>query len=98
MSKTFFPSINFTLPFSRMSKAIALARLVEVEFKLTLYAIRKSLAEIAVTPECFIFSLYFIGPKSGFQLASDNFFSKPSYSPDLTVAKFFLSSLVAAFS
>ena len=47
VSLLFFLAI---LPFSLMSKAIALALLVEVVFRFILYAIRKSLAPIAVAP------------------------------------------------
>ena len=76
-SKTFFPVMGlpsrFTRPASRISKAIEFARRVEVEFKFTLYAIKKSRAEIAIAPVLAIFSLKFAGPKSGFHSGSANF-------------------------
>ena len=50
------------LPASLISNAIALALLVDVVFKLTLYATRKSLADIAVAPLLEICSSYFFGP------------------------------------
>ena len=85
-----FPSL-FILPASLISNATAFAFLVDVVFKFTLYANRKSLADIAVAPDFFIDSLYAEGPKSGFHLLSCNFFLSPSYSPDLQFARFFLS-------
>ena len=72
-----------------MSKAIAFALLVDVVFRLILYAIKKSLAPIAVAP-VFLIVLNSAGPKSGTHLGSFNLFFKPSYSPSLMLAKFFL--------
>ena len=60
------PSLEIR-PFSLMSNAIAFALLVDVVFKLILYATKKSRAEIAVAPDFAIDSLNSAGPKSGFQ-------------------------------
>ena len=84
----------FILPFSLTSKAIALASLVDFVFKLILYAIKKSLTPIAVAPD---FLLKFF-PKSGFQSFFDIFSSSPSYSPNLTFARFLRFSSFAAYS
>ena len=56
-----FPSL-LILPASLMSKATALAFLVEVVFKFILYATRKSRAEIAVAPDLTILLLKIFGP------------------------------------
>jgi len=88
-------SFIISRPFSLTSKAIALARLVDVVFKFTLNATRKSLAPTAVAPD---FLLKTAGPKSGFHSGPASFFSRPSYSPDLQAARFLRSSLKAAFS
>ena len=77
VSELFFLSI---LPFSLTSKAIALALLVDVVFKFMLYAIRKSLAPMAVAPDFLIFSNS-VGPKSGFHFLSVILLARPSYSP-----------------
>ena len=84
----------FILPFSLTSNAIAFANLVDFVFKLILYAIKKSLTPIAVAPD-FLLKLF---PKSGFHSFLDIFSFNPSYSPDLTLAKFFLFSSLAAYS
>jgi len=81
------PSL-FILPASRMSKATAFALLVEVVFKLMLYATKKSRAEIAVAPDFSTDLLNSAGPKSGFQSGSTNYLDKPSYSPFRQFAKF----------
>ena len=56
LSITFFPVIGFpsrfARPFSLISKAMALALRVEVVFKLTLYATKKSRADMAIAPVC----------------------------------------------
>ncbi len=91
---TLFPSLAGR-PFSLTSYAIALARLTEVVLRFTLNATRKSLAPTAVAPDL---SLNSEGPKSGFHPGSSSFFLSPSYSPDLQLARFLLSGLVAAFS
>ena len=102
MSFIIFPDILFPslliLPASLISNATAFAFLVEVVLRLILYATRKSLAEIAVAPDFFIELINFEGPKSGFHFLSAIFFSNPSYSPDLQLARFFLSEEKAAFS
>ena len=67
---------------SRTSDAIALALRVEVVFKFTLYAIKKSRAEIAVAPD-WIALTNSAGPKSGFHSEVTNLDSNPSYSPCL---------------
>ena len=101
-----FPSLSYTIspitgcpslfirPFSLTSKAIALASLVDLVFRLILYAIKKSLTPMAVAPDFLLNSF----PKSGFQSLPLIFFLRPSYSPDLTFAKFLLLSSLAAFS
>ena len=71
-------------PRSRTSKAMALARRVEVVFRLTLYATRKSRAPTAVAPER---GLKAAGPKSGAQAGSARRASRPSYSPARTAAR-----------
>ena len=70
-------SPSFLASFSLTSKAIALARQVEVVLRFTLNATRKSLAPTAVAPDL---SLKTEGPKSGFQSGSASFFLSPSYS------------------
>ena len=50
------------LPASLKSKATEFARLVEVVFKLTLYATKKSLALMAVAPDFLTSSLNSDGP------------------------------------
>ena len=91
---TEFPS-RFGRPRSLTSKAMALARRVEVVFRFTLKATRKSRAPTAVTPAP---ALNFAGPKSGFQCGSFSFSDMPSYSPERQLARFLLSSVKAAFS
>ncbi len=98
LSSTFLPLTNFTRPASLISKAIALALRVEVEFRLTLYATKKSRAEMAVAPLFATLSLNFAGPKSGFQSGLVSFLRNPSYSPDLQLARFLLLDSFAAFS
>ena len=56
-----FPS-RFKRPASLKSNAIAFARLVDVVLRFTLYAIKKSLAAIAVAPDFLICSLNSEGP------------------------------------
>ena len=82
------------LPFSLTSKAIAFASRVDLVFKFILYAIRKSLTPIAVAPDFLLNEL----PKSGFHSLLFIFLFRPSYSPDLTFAKFLLLSSLAACS
>ncbi len=89
---------SFALPRSLTSNAIALARRVDVEFKLKLIATRKFRAPTAVAPLLEIFPLHEFGPKSGLQSSEIIFSGRPSYSPDLQFARFFLSSFEAAFS
>ena len=66
LSFTIFPEIlspsRLILPASLKSNAIALALLEDVEFKLILYAIKKSRAEIAVNPDLITLSLKLFGP------------------------------------
>ena len=63
--KTFpfnLPPSLLILPASLKSKAMELALLVDVVLIFTLYAIKKSLAAIAVAPDFFIDKLYLLGP------------------------------------
>ena len=73
-------------PASRTSKAMALARRVEVVFKLTLNATRKSRAPMTVAP---LLALKAVGPKSGFHAESFSLRARPSYSPVRMTARFF---------
>ena len=57
-----FPPSLLILPASLISNAIEFALLVEVVFRLTLYAIKKSLAPTAVTPDFLTVSLNLSGP------------------------------------
>ena len=91
------PSFLLILPASRISNATAFALLVEVVFKLMLYATRKSRAEIAVAPDFLTDLLNSAGPKSGFHSESFNFFDNPSYSPFLQLARFFFCLLLQHF-
>ncbi|KAF5032592.1 hypothetical protein DSECCO2_615660 [anaerobic digester metagenome] len=83
------------LPFSLMSKATALARRVEVVFKLMLYATRKSRAPTAMAP---VRDTKREGPKSGFHCGLLSFLGSPSYSPARQLAKLARSGINAAFS
>ncbi len=84
-----------TLPASLTSKAMEFALRVEVVFRLKLTAIRKSLAPMAVAP---VLGTNEAGPKSGFPCGLLSFDASPSYSPDRTIERFFLSGLLAADS
>ena len=86
-SLIFFPSTSIFLPASRTSKAMALARRVDVVLRLILYATKKSLAPITVAPRLASNSA---GPKSGFHCGSFIFLKKPSYSPARITDKLFL--------
>ena len=92
------PPSLFILPASRMSNATALALLVDVVFRLTLYATKKSRAAIAVAPDFSTDLLNSAGPKSGFHFGSMIFLDSPSYSPWRQLAKFFLFYSFAASS
>ena len=83
------------LPASLISNAISVASLLSVVFKLILYAIKNSLHPITVAPADL---LNLVGPKSGFQFLSFNFFSRPSYSPSRIEARFSLNGKIADFS
>ena len=107
---TGFPSASFTIlpvsglpslfgrPFSRTSKATALARRVDVVLRLKFTAMRKSLAPTLLAPLRATVSLYVSGPKSGRLSGSLIFSGNASYSPALHTARFFLSGLYAAAS
>ena len=94
-SSTFLPSTSFTRPFSRKSKATLLARRVDVVFKFTLYATKKSRAPITVAP---LRSFITAAPKSGCHSGCANLSRNPSYSPARMVAKFCRSGREAAAS
>ena len=91
-SFTIFPVMGFpslmVLPRSRTSKAMELARRVEVVLRLTLKATRKSRALTAVAPVPATWLLNSAGPKSGFQFGFFSFSGRPSYSPDRQLARF----------
>src|SRR4051794_31907904 len=76
-----------TLPASRTSNAIELARRVEVVLRLILYATRKSLAPMTVAPRLASNSA---GPKSGFHSGNFIFRKNPSYSPFLITDRLLL--------
>ena len=57
-----FPPSLLILPASLKSNAIALALLVDVVLRFILYAIRKSLAAIAVAPDFLTEVLNLLGP------------------------------------
>ena len=80
-------------PFSLTSNATAIARRVDVVFRLKLTAIRKSRAPTLVAPALATVSLYSPGPKSGFLSGSLTFSGRASYSPARHTARFFLSGL-----
>ncbi len=92
-----FPSL-FVRPRSRTSKAIALARRVEVVFRLTLNATKKSRAPTAVTPLPATLSVNSLGPKSGFHSSVIMRSGRASYSPERQLARFLRTSVKAAFS
>ena len=92
-----FPSL-IGRPFSRTSNAIALARRVEVVFKLKLTAIRKSRAPTVVQPVRATPSSNGLAPKSGAFSGQLNFSGKASYSPARHTARFLRSGLKAAAS
>ncbi len=85
-------------PFSRTSKAIALARRVEVVFRLKLTAMRKSRAPTATAPERATLSVNSAGPKSGLQSGLTRRSGSASYSPSRQLARLRRFSSVAAFS
>ena len=96
-SSTGFPPSFKTRPASRISNAIALARRVEVVFKFTLYATKKSRAPMVVIPDLRTLSVTSFGPKSGVH-SEVEIFSIASYSPFLQFAKFARTSCFAADS
>ena len=92
-----FPS-RFGLPFSRTSNAMALARRVEVLFRLKFTAIRKSRAPTVVQPVRATPSSYGLAPKSGALSSQASFSGNASYSPARHTARFLRSGLNAAAS
>ena len=107
---TGFPAASFTTrpviglpsrtgrPFSRTSKAMALARRVEVVFRLKFTAIRKSRAPTVVAPVRATPSSKGRAPKSGADSVCASFSGKASYSPARHTARFFRSGAKAAAS
>ena len=97
---TGLPSASFTIlpvtgfpsrtgrPFSRTSKAMALARRVEVVLRLKLTAIRKSRAPTVVAPVRATPSSKGRAPKSGAVSACASFSGSASYSPARQTARF----------
>ena len=85
-------------PFSRTSKAMALARRVEVVLRLKLTAMRKSRAPTVVAPVRATPSSKGRAPKSGAVSAWASFSGSASYSPARQTARFFRSGFRAAAS
>ena len=88
---------GFFLPFSRTSKATAIARRVLVVLRLKFTATRKPRAPTFVAPA--LSATASQGPpKSGLRDSSAIFSLRASYSPSRQTARFFLSGLKAAAS
>ena len=91
------PPSRFGRPFSRTSKAMALARRVEVVLRLKLTATRKSRAPTAVAPLRAIFASNLRSPKSA-PSSWPRRSGSASYSPRRHTAKFLRAGLNAAAS
>ena len=88
---------GFLRPFSRTSKATALARRVEVVFRLKFTATRKFRAPTLVAPALATVSFQ-APPKSGLRAGSAIFSGSASYSPSRHTARFRRSGVNAAAS
>ena len=85
-------------PFSLTSKAMALARRVDVVLRLKLTAMRKSRAPTTVHPVRAMSSSIGRLPKSGSSPGVDSFLGMPSYSPARQTARLRRRSVKAAAS
>ena len=92
------PPSRMGRPFSRTSKAMALARRVEVVLRLKFTATRKSRAPMVVAPERAAASSYGRSPKSGPLPGTFIFSGRASYSPARHTAKLRRSGVKAAAS
>ena len=92
------PPSRFGRPFSRTSNAIALARRVEVVFKLKFVAIKKSRAPTAVQPVRATPSSQGRAPKSGASASTVILSANSSYSPLRQIARLRRSGVLAAAS
>ena len=92
------PPSRLGRPFSRTSKAMALARRVEVVLRLKFTAMRKSRAPTAVAPVRAARSSNMRSPKSGASSVPPMRSGRASYSPSRQTARFLRSGVKAAAS